>query len=288
MRLALIIIAGALAAGAQDWKSATELPGVNFTGLDAAKKDLVLNVLRDYGCTCGCAMKVAQCRIEDPPCGQSQALAAMAVPAARQGASAADLRKLLDESEYSRRAKMRTRLLWDPVEIPIQGAPGRGPAGAKVTLVEFSDFQCPYCAVAVGHLNKVLAAFPKDVRLVYKQFPLDSHSNARLAAAASLAAHRQGKFWPLHDRMYANFRAIDRDRILAWAREIGVDEKRFIADMDAPGTDAIVKSDIGHGWKAGVEGTPTVFVNGKKYQGSLEPEALGKVIQAELSGAPAQ
>ncbi len=284
MRLVWIVLAAGLTVAAQDWKTATELPGVNFTGLDAAKKKVVLGVLREYDCTCGCAMKVAQCRIEDPPCGQSQALAAMAVPTAREGADAAGIRKMLDESEVSRRAKMRSRILWDPVEIPIQGAPSRGPAGARVTLVEFSDFQCPYCSVAVGHLNSILAAFPKDVRLVYKQFPLDSHSAARLAATASLAAHRQGKFWPLHDRMYENFRTINRERILAWASEIGLDQAKFIADMDAPATNAAVQAEIGHGWKVGVEGTPTVFVNGKKYQGSLEPAAFKKVIEGELAG----
>ncbi|MEZ5402350.1 MAG: thioredoxin domain-containing protein [Bryobacteraceae bacterium] len=279
-----LILAFAAVAAAQPWKTATELPGVNFAGLDEAKKKTVLEVLRDTDCTCGCQMTVAQCRVEDPACGQSKALAEMAVPAAREGKSAAGIRKVLEDSEFARRARMRNRVLWDPVDIPVAGAPGKGPAKARVTLVEFSDFQCPYCAIAVGHLNTILAAFPNDVRLVYKQFPLDSHSNAKLAAAASLAAHRQGKFWPLHDRMYANFRAINRDRILAWAREIGLDEKRFVADMDNPATAAAVNNEIGQGWKAGVEGTPTVFVNGKKYQGSLEPAAFRKIIENELAG----
>jgi protein-disulfide isomerase len=283
-----MILAGALAAVAQPWKTATELPGVNFTGLTAEKKAMVLGVLREFGCTCGCNMALAQCRVEDPACGQSQQLASMAVPLARDGANADQIRKALEESEPARRARMRSRVLLDPVEIPVAGAPSKGPAGARVTLVEFSDFQCPFCAVAAGHLNEAMRAFPNDVRLVYKQFPLDSHSAARLAAAASLAAQKQGKFWPLHDRMYANFRAINRARILGWAREIGVDEKRFVADMDAPATQAAVEADMGHGYKAGVEGTPTVFVNGKKYQGSLEPGDFKKVIQAELSGGAGQ
>jgi protein-disulfide isomerase len=229
-------------------------------------------------------MKVAQCRVEDPPCGHSKALAAMAVAAAKQGKSESEIRQALEESSLAKAAKQRNRILLDPVDIPIAGAPFKGPAAAKVTIVEFSDFQCPYCVVAVGKLNDLLQAYPRDVRLVFKQFPLEIHSNAAVAAAAALAAQRQGGFWPLHDKMYAEFRHLNRLNTLEWAKELGLNPVRLQADMDSAATQKAIQRDMDDGLRAGVQGTPTVFVNGKKYQGSLDIDAFRTVIDSELKG----
>jgi protein-disulfide isomerase len=282
------VIAGLLLATvlglAQDWKTATDLPGVLWTGLSSDQKLAALNAIRAFDCTCGCGMKVAQCRIEDPPCGHSTALAAMAVAAAKQGKSEAEIRQALEQSNFAKMAKQRNRILLDPVEIPIAGAPFKGPAAARVTLVEFSDFQCPYCVVAVGKLNDLLQAYPRDVRLVFKQFPLEIHSNAAEAAAAALAAQRQGRFWPLHDKMYAEFRHLNRANILEWAKELGLNPARLQADMDSAATQKAIQRDMDDGLQAGVQGTPTVFVNGKKYQGSLDLDAFRTVIDSELKG----
>lgn len=267
---------------AQGWKTTSELPGVSWEGLTPDQKTAALNAMRGFDCTCGCSMKVAQCRVEDPPCGHSKALVAMALAAAKQDKSEAEILQVLEGSELAKRAKQRNRILWDPVEIPIAGAPSKGPAGAKVTIVEFSDFQCPYCAVAVRKLDALLQAYPNDVRLVFKQFPLEIHSTAALAAAASLSAHAQGKFWPLHYKMYAEFRHLSRASILEWGKELGLDPVKFQAGMDAPATQAAVQREMEEGIRAGVEGTPTVFVDGKKYQGSLDLEAFRTVIDAEL------
>jgi protein-disulfide isomerase len=282
------VIAGLLIAAvlglSQDWKTAADLPGVSWDGLSPDQKLAALNAIRAFDCTCGCSMKVAQCRIEDPPCGHSKALAAMAVAAAKQGKSEAEIRQALEESSLAKAAKQRNRILLDPVDIPIAGAPFKGPAAAKVTIVEFSDFQCPYCVVAVGKLNELLQAYPRDVRLVFKQFPLEFHSNAATAAAAALAAQRQGSFWPLHDKMYAEFRRLTRANILEWAKELGLNPVRLQADMDSAATQKAIQRDMDDGLRAGVQGTPTVFVNGKKYQGSLDLDAFRTVIDAELKG----
>lgn len=284
MRVIAIVLIAAVLGLAQDWKTATELPGVSWEGTTPDQKLAALNALRAFDCTCGCNMKLAQCRIEDPPCGHSSALAAMAVAAAKQGKSAAEIRQVLETSSFAKAAKQRNRILLDPVEIPIAGAPFKGPAGAKVTIVEFSDFQCPYCVVAVGKLYAVLQAYPHDVRLVFKQFPLEIHSNAAVAAAASLAAQKQGQFWPMHDKLYVEFRRLGRANILGWAKDLGLDPVRFQADLDSPATQAIIQRDMHDGMRAGVQGTPTVFVNGKKYQGSLNLDAFRTVIDAELKG----
>lgn len=269
---------------AQDWKTAKDLPGVSWEGLTPDQKTAALNAIREFDCTCGCGMKVAQCRVEDPPCGHSRALSAMAVEAAKQGKSEAEIRQVLEGSPLAKQAKQRNRILLDPVEIPIAGAPFKGPANAKVTIVEFSDFQCPYCAVAVRKLDALLAAYPRDVRLVFKQFPLEIHSTAALAAAAALSAQSQGMFWPMHYKMYEGFRNLSRANILAWAAELGLDPFKFQAGMDSPKTQAAVQREMEEGIRAGVQGTPTVFVNGKKYQGSLDLEPFRTVIEAELKG----
>lgn len=282
MRLVVGMVLATLLSLAQDWRTATELPGVSFEGLTGAQKLVALKVLRTFDCVCGRNMKLAQCRIEDPRCPYSKPLAELAVAWAMQGRGEVQIRQGMESLRSVQAARQRNRILLDPVPIRTEGSPARGAANAKVTLVEFSDFQCPYCAAAVAKLNAVLQAYPNDVRLVFKQFPLERHSQAALAAAATLAAHAQGKFWPLHDRIYADWRQLSRAKLIAWARESGVDAAKFLADLDAAGTRAAVYRDRDDGIRAGVEGTPTVFVNGKKYQGALEDPQFRAVIEAEL------
>ena len=123
------------------------------------------------------------------------------------------------------------KTLDDPVKIKVDGAPFKGPAGAKITIVEFSDFQCPYCSKAAFALDELARKYSADVRLVYKQYPIAViHNQATLAARASLAANNQGKFWLLHDRMFSNSNKLTRDNILAWAKEFNMDMPRFLKD----------------------------------------------------------
>ncbi len=279
MKLFAFLCLALSAIAQQQWRAATTLPGVDFTGLTAAQKTKVLATLREFGCPCGCQMEVARCRIEDPPCSQSTALGRLAVEAVKAGK---DIKAALSASPYVVASANRNRILLDPVTIAVDGAPVKGPATARITLVEFSDFQCPFCVKAVGQLEAVMKAYPNDVRLIYKQFPLDNHSQAQLAAQASLAAHAQGKFWPLHDRMYSKSREINRAKILAWAQEFGLDMPKFTALMDAPATVASVQRDLVEGQRIGVEGTPSLFINGKKYQGALDPAVLLPILAKEL------
>jgi protein-disulfide isomerase len=262
-----------------DWKKVDALPGVDFSGITTPQVTAVLSVLRTEPCACGCAMKVAQCRVKDPACGFSRRLAAFAVRDAAAGKKEAAIRADLDKY-----AKEPPPVLEAPVKLSIAGDPFKGPADAKVTIVEFSDFQCPYCAKAATEAAAVVQKFPKDVKLVFKQFPLEDHSQAALAAEASLAAQAQGKFWELHDKMYANFRQINRVRILAWATEVGLDMKHFQADLDAHKYAARVHIEELEGETAGVEGTPTFYINGKRFNGVFEAKAIAPIIADELKG----
>ena len=279
--IASIVWIATLAYG-QQWKTGDTLPNVEWKSATPAQKQKALKVMRETGCTCGCNMKVAQCRVEDPPCVQSKALATLAINGAIAGMTEGDIAKAIANSDLAKRAAQRDRIMLDPIDIPIANAPFRGPANAKITLVEFSDFECPYCAQAVGFLNEILKAYPNDVRLVFKQFPLEIHANGRISAAAALAAHAQGKFWELHDKMYANHKSLTRLNILAWAKELGLDPVKFAAGLDSPRIKQLVDKDYADGEKAGVEATPTVYINGKKYQGSLDPSVFRKIVAGEL------
>ncbi len=276
-----LALGGAALLLAQEWQTAADLAGVDFTGLSPARKTLALKALRTQACTCGCAMKVAECRVKDPNCSYSRGLASITVGAIKAG-------KTVDEAiAESKASKFGTRptpkLLDNPVPIPTLGSPVMGPADARITLVEFSDFQCPYCSKAMAQINATLKAYPKDVRLIFKQYPLmELHPAAAISAAASLAAHQQGKFWPMHDVLFANRPRLSRQSILAWAKELGLDVQRFTADLDSDAIKKAVLRDQADGDKAGVEGTPTVFLNGQRYNGDLAPDAFKPVIEGEL------
>lgn len=132
---------------AQDWKSTATLPGVDFSGLSPKAKASVLKILRQHDCSCGCGMKLAECRINDPGCAYSTNLAATAISAAKSGKPDAAIIAAIDSSQWAHVQQPQAHQLLDPaVKIPVAGAPVLGPATAKITIVEFSDFQCPYCA----------------------------------------------------------------------------------------------------------------------------------------------
>jgi protein-disulfide isomerase len=265
---------------AQDWQTATTLNGVDFTGLTPARKTVALKALRTMGCTCGCNMKVTQCRVEDPNCSYSKGLAASIVDSVRAGKSESAAIEVAKTTKWAHRPE--PKLFDDPVQIPTQGAPVTGPANARITLVEFSDFQCPYCSKASVQIAAILKAYPKDVKLIFKQYPLDSHPQAQICAQGALAAHQQGKFWQLHDLMFANRTRLSRQAILLWAQTTGVDMKRFTADLDSDAIKKAVARDLADGEKAGVEGTPTVFIDGRRYNGDLDLAAIKPVLDKKL------
>ncbi|HJT88433.1 MAG TPA: thioredoxin domain-containing protein [Bryobacteraceae bacterium] len=184
-------------------------------------------------------------------------------------------------SQYARGPADHSKLLEDPVAISLGNAPERGPSIARITLVEFSDFQCPFCVAATPQLDAVLKAYPSQVKLIFKEFPLDSHSQAALAAAAALAAQRQGKFWALHDAMFAQMGNLSRSIILRLAERAGLDMKRFQADLDAPEIKRAVAHDIADGEKIGVDATPTLFIDGQRYNGPITLAKLKPVLEAE-------
>lgn len=160
--------------------------------------------------------------------------------------------------------------------------PSFGPADAKVTLVEFSDFQCPYCSRAANTVTEIKKKYGDKVRFVFRQFPLSFHQNAHLSAQASLAAHAQGKFWPFHDKMFANQSKLDRESLEGYAKEVGLDLVKFKKALDDKTYAATVDAELKLGEESFVDGTPTIFLNGKRVEDPSNVDALSKAIDAEL------
>lgn len=147
--------------------------------------------------------------------------------------------------------------------LPVLNSPVKGSVAAPVTLTVFSDFQCPYCARLVPLLDEVLAKNPEKVRIVFKQFPLRMHNMAMPAALASLAAREQGQFWPMHDLLFNNYNQLSEERLRTLAKESGLDLDRFDRDRSSQALRDEVQRDLALGQQAGVQGTPTLFLNGQ-------------------------
>ena len=161
-------------------------------------------------------------------------------------------------------------------------APSFGPADAKVTMVEFSDFQCPYCSKAAQVTQKIKDKYGKQVRFVFRQFPLSFHDKAHGAAEAGMAANAQGKFWQMHDLMFANQGALDRESLDKYAKQIGLNLATFKKAMDSKQYLAAVDADVKLGGDAAVSGTPSLFLNGTRVQDPTNFDALSGMIEAEL------
>ncbi|MBI3183584.1 MAG: thioredoxin domain-containing protein [Myxococcales bacterium] len=170
------------------------------------------------------------------------------------------------------------------VDVPAD-SPVKGPKAAKVTIVEWSDFECPFCSRVVPTLKQIQEKYGNDVRFVFRHQPLPFHSSAKLAAEASMAAHEQGKFWPYHDKLFENQRALDRASLERYAQELGLDVGKFKAALDSGKFRAKVEADSSAGNAVGANGTPTFFVNGREFVGAQPFEAFRGVIDEELKKA---
>jgi protein-disulfide isomerase len=161
-------------------------------------------------------------------------------------------------------------------------APGFGSAGARVVIVTFSDFECPFCAQAAETVHRIRQQYGDRVRLVFRQFPLPFHPNARGAALASLAAHEQGKFWEFHDLLFKNQDALGAQALKDHAKAAGLDVAAFESASQAPATADRVAEDMRLGQSVHVQGTPTMFVNGQRVPNAVDFEVVAGVIDAAL------
>jgi protein-disulfide isomerase len=185
-----------------------------------------------------------------------------------------------------RKAGPSVRVMMDVprFEVPVSDTdPSIGDAKAPVTLIEFSDFQCPFCLQVAPTLKKIRAAYGDKVRIVWKDFPLTQiHPEAFKAGEAGHCAAEQGKFWEYHDRLFVNQRALRPEDLKTYAAGVGLDTARFNACLDTSKHAEVVRNGVAEGTRLGVNSTPTVFVNGRRVAGAQPYETFAAVIDEEL------
>jgi protein-disulfide isomerase len=167
--------------------------------------------------------------------------------------------------------------------INIAGAQVKGPANAPVTIVEFSDFQCPYCARVVPTIKKVEEEYKDNVRIVWKHLPLDIHKDAVGAALAAEGAAKQGKFWEFHDVLFADQKKLGPEDLKQHAKELRLDMKRFETDLLNSEDKKKIDQDVAEAKALGINGTPGIFVNGRFVEGAQPYEVFAKIIDEELA-----
>ncbi|MFL5406314.1 MAG: DsbA family protein [Myxococcales bacterium] len=163
--------------------------------------------------------------------------------------------------------------------------PSIGPKHAKVTIVEWSDFQCPFCGRVDPTVRQILSTYKDDVRLVWRNEPLPFHPNALPAAKAAMAAHKQGKFWQMHELMFAHQNELSEAKYEEWAKQIGLDVARWKADKDSPAIAEAIQKDNSYGQQVGANGTPSFFINGKLIAGALPFDTFKTVIDEQIAKA---
>ena len=167
--------------------------------------------------------------------------------------------------------------------LDLAGTPVRGPENAKVTIVEFSDFHCPFCKRVQPTLTELLAKYPDDVRLIYKHMPLDQlHPQARRASEASWCAQQQGKFWEYHDALYTGGPDGSEQTLAAVAGRVGLDQATYQQCMASGDAAREVQKHIEEGARYGVSGTPGFFVNGRFLNGAVPLDAFVQIVEEEL------
>jgi protein-disulfide isomerase len=183
------------------------------------------------------------------------------------------------------KSKTPVRMMLEPPRqnVAAGDGPAKGPAAAPIQLIEFSDFQCPYCQRANPTVDQVLSTYGDRIHFVYRHFPLPNHPNALPAAEASQCAAEQGKFWPYHDKLFASPSRLSEADLKQHAVELGLDGSKFNACVDARKYKAQIESDRQAGEEAGVNGTPAFFVNGRLLSGAQPFDAFKRIIDDELS-----
>jgi protein-disulfide isomerase len=247
------------------------LPQVDTSALDDFGEGIWIDMVNELLSPCGEPVSVARCIAESRKCKQC-------VPAARY------VVRLVDGG-YSRdeiRDIYRVRYGDDTKvgKLTAHDSPLRGSPMAQVTIYEFSDFQCPHCKTAAPYLKKVVEESNGKVKLIFKQYPLPSHPKAREAAKAAIAAHKQGKFWEMHDLLFENQDRLQSANLDEYAKKIGLDMKRFEADVQSKEVSAKVDADIAEGREVGVDSTPKIYVNDRRY--IFPPDELADYIREEL------
>lgn len=257
-------------------KAPPALPGVDLGDLDGQEISALATLMSEGACPCDTQKSLLEC-IAAKSCPAATDLASYGAGKLRDGLGIEQVR----EAVVRKYVEEHIRYTFDLSDTPKKGADN-----PQVVIVEFADFECPHCALTRGILDEVVKAFPGKVALYFKQFPLGHHAMSHPAARATLAAGRQGRFWPMHDLLFQNQGSLSPERIIEFATELGVDVARFKKDMEDPAIYAQIERDRKEAIAAQLSGTPTIYIDGRMYIDEKTPEALKAYIQKRLAAGP--
>lgn len=265
------------------------LEGVDTAALTQREKKEWSSYVSEFMSPCpNVPVPIAQCVKEKRECDRCVPAAKFIVRTVKDGMSREQVEKTY-----------KNRFDADKVKnVPIDGSPTKGPEGAPITIVEFADFQCPHCGEFAPAIEKLVDAHKTDVRFAYKFYVLGKFPNSENAARAAIAAGKQGKFWEMHHAIFANQQQLDQQGLDGLAKSVGVDVARMHADMQLPETAERIAKDRKLGEDLRIEGTPTIYINGRQFDGhqdmndwlALELQMAGKggttTTAATASGKP--
>jgi 2-hydroxychromene-2-carboxylate isomerase len=260
--------------------AAEELPGVDTGELTRRERDEWWRAVTSAYAPCADqAVTIAACVREARPCAACSPAARLAARKVAQGFAGKDLDAALEARFAS------------PRDVAIGDAPTRGPDGAPLTIVVWSDFECPFCRAAAPFLEEVQERLGARVRLVHKLYPLASHPHADGAARAAVAAQNQGRYWEMERLLFANQAAMEPADLEGYARSIGLELGRFRSDLRADATTARIERDQEQAQALGLRGTPFLLINGRVFDlrhYRLDEDLVSWLeLDLELSGAPA-
>jgi protein-disulfide isomerase len=247
------------------------IPGVDLADLDDRKIDRFYGLVDSLQSPCGKTHSLRTSLTSDRECKRAPFAARYVIQL---------LSDELDEGEVKQFYELRYKAS-EQKSFSLEGTPHSGPPDAPVKLVEFFDYGCGACKQFAPILKEAISAFPDDAVLFYKQFPLPKHPNSKLAAQAALAAHAQGKYVEMHELLFDKAPLHRKPELTEYARSLGLNMQKFEADFAA--MLPRVEADVTDGDKAGIMGTPTLYINGRVYEGPSHPRYIQLWIEEELA-----
>jgi protein-disulfide isomerase len=250
----------------------TPPPGVDLSKLDDFERKVFFRVMNKESSACGKAHSLLQSVRTDRGCRKS-------LYAARYVARLVDTG--FTDSEISESLQKRFRT--ERVNLDLGDSPVKGPASAPVTIVEFVDYECPHCKRVQPVFKQLLDEYHDEVKVVFKHYPLGGHTNARAAAEAAMAAHKQGKFWAYSDKIWAMADSLSPAVLEQIAKEVGLDVAKWRSDLESDAVKERVQLDRGQGERLALEATPTIYINGRLFSDNRDIDNLKDWVNEELN-----
>lgn len=247
-------------------------PGIDLSKLDDFERKVFYRVVNREPSACGKGHSLLESAKRDGSCRASFYAVRYVVHLIDSGFTDSEISEKLDKRYRTPRAS----------NLDVANAPSKGSPAGRVSIVEFVDYECPHCKHAQALMRELVEEYPNDVKVYFKYFPLSAHPNARLAAEGAVAAQKQGKFWPFNEKVWENSDNLSPAVLEKAAKVAGLDVARWRADADKDETKARVDKDRSEGNNLAINATPTIFINGRKYNDPLDIASLRDWIDEEL------